>query len=790
MQCFLMQPKELVLVHGMASSKRHQDLISQHTNQAGSFPAMEWKTPAISDKFQSRFGRCPSTADSGDTGLGTTPSDSTEDFCSSSDSASFQPIRTQISIPTAHVMPSTAGILAQMNSAAQDSRDSRTKSSPLSKPDPPNLDMGGMSNGDVKSAPVDSVNRYRTLVNELEYHSLFPNADKSCLDECGKFNRPAIEPTMNQSALLDTFYGDPRFRTETSNHGETGKDNYGSLDRPYKTLPESKTTSLAGNVYGPQNGFLPNYSNSALNAGSAFAGQQALQSQMWMREQMNTKGYDARMPDRSCDLAAWQHQQQLESIRLQVEQMQLSAGSRPYPSLYPSALQQDTSKWDALIRANESLLKEKELVIDRQKQQISQLEQKVRESELQVHSALIGRNPSYNDVYLLRLQEAQRENTFLRAQFAEQTSGFNKEKAEAERKLAAVEAEVRKFSETLKETAQKHSEEMKKQEERVRGRDKHINSLKKKCQKESEQNREKQQRIETLERYLADLPTLEDYQKQSNQLKELERQCGQLQDTVSDLERKLGEARAQCRERVAQLESQKEKELELISQVHSLQEKVERSLEDGDRLPMLDMEKLKAENSSLKEEVERAKKVIEKQQKKMEQIASQIKRLEEQGAQEEGTSQALREDLAEKESGLQQLRKAMKELSAQNQELIERILTLQEQIGQPGQREAPQAENAQLTQRLHGEMAACLYDLQSLCNILNQRSQGRDPNLSLLLGIRSMQYSCDDRDDWMNPEVLAKKLTEVQQLRHDVEELRTTMSDRYAQDMGDNCITQ
>lgn len=49
---------------------------------------------------------------------------------------------------------------------------------------------------------------------------------------------------------------------------------------------------------------------------------------------------------------------------------------------------------------------------------------------------------------------------------------------------------------------------------KIRSRDKHINSLKKKCQKESEQNREKQQRIETLERYLADLPTMEDYQAQ------------------------------------------------------------------------------------------------------------------------------------------------------------------------------------------------------------------------------------------------------------------------------------
>ena len=53
----------------------------------------------------------------------------------------------------------------------------------------------------------------------------------------------------------------------------------------------------------------------------------------------------------------------------------------------------------------------------------------------------------------------------------------------------------------------------------IRSRDKHINNLKKKCQKEAEQNREKQQRIETLERYLADLPTMEDYQNQNKQVR-------------------------------------------------------------------------------------------------------------------------------------------------------------------------------------------------------------------------------------------------------------------------------
>lgn len=39
---------------------------------------MEWQTPAVSEKYQSRFGCRPGTSDSGDTGIGTSVSDSTE----------------------------------------------------------------------------------------------------------------------------------------------------------------------------------------------------------------------------------------------------------------------------------------------------------------------------------------------------------------------------------------------------------------------------------------------------------------------------------------------------------------------------------------------------------------------------------------------------------------------------------------------------------------------------------------------------------------------------------------
>lgn len=37
-----------------------------------------------------------------------------------------------------------------------------------------------------------------------------------------------------------------------------------------------------------------------------------------------------------------------------------------YPSLYSTPTHTDSSKWDALVKASESLLKEKELIIERQ----------------------------------------------------------------------------------------------------------------------------------------------------------------------------------------------------------------------------------------------------------------------------------------------------------------------------------------------------------------------------------------------------------------------------------------
>lgn len=154
---------------------------------------------------------------------------------------------------------------------------------------------------------------------------------------------------------------------------------------------------------------------------------------------------------------------------------------------------------------------------------------------------------------------------------------------------------------------------------------------------------------------------------------------------------------------------------------------------------------------------------------------------------------------------------------------MEQNLTLQEQMSDADLQSSSQASSsmppagARLTQKLHAEIASCLSDLRSLCSILTQRAQGKDPNLSLLFDLKCKHCFCffvdyrgqkknlivffiflipapqlvtQPAEDWMNPEVLQEKLVEAQQLRRDVEDLHKVILDRYAQDMGENCITQ
>uniref|UniRef100_A0A8D0FBY0 Centrosomal protein 85 like n=1 Tax=Strix occidentalis caurina TaxID=311401 RepID=A0A8D0FBY0_STROC len=753
--------------------------IGSDYSSVGWLPGTEslWQSTTISSSSQSNPVRRHSIAsDSGDTGIGTSCSDSVEDHSTSSGTSSFKPSRSLVSIPTAHVMPSNASSSLSKHREAFKSDGSKWSTSFVRSGGGRN--QGALDNSlDMKDtrpvrkwSSLSKLSSPNTFSQDGSSHSVDSraSADKAVSPQLRTNGPSCLHDSMELLKIEDKEVGkkrssllDCKYKFETCSKDDFVSDSSSrrhALDLTYSALPESKPTAAGCEAFGQR------YATLGQQAVSGAPIQPAVRTQMWLKEQLRANPLDCRTTEEPYSVAAWHVQH--EDFRTGGEQPPVQVPTGTSRQSYPATSYQDFSNWESLMKIKEGLLRQKEIVIDRQKQQINNLHQKIRENELRAQHARLSHLVNCEEPYMTNLQQPQYESTPLQPHVSERSASHLEE---LERKIAAAENKELQLSEFVKQISNKSSEEKKKMEEKLKTRDRYINSLKKKCQKESEQNKEKQRRIETLEKYLADLPTLDDIEGQTKQLQILEEKNKQLQEAMTELEKKLGEARSQCRERELQLVCQKKKEKELVTTVQSLQQKVEKCLEDGIRLPMLDTKQLQSENECLKEKNEKA-----------------SKSMQEKLLQEKLIVQKMTNELEEKEKNIEQLNKTLSE----NQRLMEENACLKEQMQQVEQSRQPVSEKMPIADQLFKEMSHCLFDLKALCSILTQRAQGKEPNLSLLLGIRSLSCSAEENENYHSTETLSKKLLDVCQLRKDIDELRTIMSDRYAQDMGDNCITQ
>nr|XP_017535505.2 centrosomal protein of 85 kDa-like isoform X1 [Manis javanica] len=763
-----------------------------------------WQATTVPSNHRNNHIRRHSIAsDSGDTGIGTSCSDSVEDHSTSSGILSFKPSRSLVTLPTAHVMPSNSSASVSKHRESLISGGSKWSSSLMQT-------LGNHSRVEQDSSldmkdfqPLrkwSSLSKLTALDNYSEGVIIHTEESRSGLEKTGRGKAltsqlrtvgPSClemlkledkEINKKRSSTLDCKYKFESCSKEAFRASSFTLRRQTS-DMTHSALPESKPIRTSSDAFEPTK-----YLMLGQQAVGGVPIQPSVRTQMWLTEQLRTNPLESRAPEDSQSSAPWQHQQ-IEEFQQESEiPMQVLTGSS-HQSYSPSGYQ-DFSKWESVLKIKEGLLRQKEIVIDRQKQQITHLHERIRDNELRAQHAMLGHYVTCEDSYVARLQP-QYENTSLQTEFSDQSVSHSQQE-DLEQKLASTEKEVLQLNQFLKQRLSQFSEEKKKLEEKLKTRDRYISSLKKKCQKESEQNKEKQRRIETLEKYLADLPTLDDVQSQSLKLQVLEEKNKNLQETLIDTEEKLEEMKKQCQEKEAQLICKKKKEKELVTTVQSLQQKVEKCLEDGIRLPMLDAKQLQNENDNLREQNENANKIIDSQQNEIDRMILEIQSMQGKLSKEKLTTQNMMEELEKKERNLQKLRKTLLDNQGQTEETCS-LLDQGQEADQSRQQTVlskwPLFDFSVIDQ-LFKEMSYCLLDLKALCSILNQRAQGKEPNLSLLLGIRSMNCSAEETENDQNPETLTKKLSDVCQLRRDIDELRTTISDRYAQDMGDNCITQ
>ncbi|XP_022107234.1 centrosomal protein of 85 kDa-like isoform X2 [Acanthaster planci] len=525
---------------------------------------------------------------------------------------------------------------------------------------------------------------------------------------------------------------------------------------------------------------------------------------------------------KSHDLTHWQQQlQQQQQIQQQLERLQLShtglQSSYPYSGSYSSTLGalpggpqfgQDLGKLEGVIRAKENLLEEKNLIIERQKLELAHAQEQLRQKQAQERQFMYTRvHEDKGDFLLMKIQEYQYENASLKAQLAEHTSIKVAEIEQLNKKLGETEYEHEKLKKALKEANESKLRELKDLEKKMNQKEESGEETKVKYSRMKEKYDKLKRRVSSLERYMGDLPTAEQHLKNTEVIKNLCEKEKLLKERISQLETSLAESRNTVRNRditVSQLES---READLKIELESLRSEASRlqsalgAPKDTDPTSLklfsrTAMEELVRERDEARAEAEKFRKMVESKHKQLKIQQSQHQKdlvvLEERLQQEEDTITALRETNRSKDADLRKMKDSMTALAKQSQELYEHNLDVQER-NQALERMAS-SDVVQASRRLVEELGECVAELHGLIQVCTQTAEGQEPNVSVLLRFRTPSVSSQEPEgaegDPLGSDTLHAKLKQVKDLRAEIDRLRSLVSNKYAEDVGNECITQ
>ncbi|KAK6187505.1 hypothetical protein SNE40_005514 [Patella caerulea] len=502
------------------------------------------------------------------------------------------------------------------------------------------------------------------------------------------------------------------------------------------------------------------------------------------------------------DLRHWQqlHQEQLLHQHIETQALYDKPASISIDNLFKQLAlkEEDASRWEPIRRAADGIIQEKNMIIEKLKNRILQLEEDCSVNESRLKHALIT-NDDQGDSTHLKLQELQYKYAALKTEMIDTRSQKNIEIDELGLKLGAAEYELDQMKKSIK------SRDTNSSELHIKLKQKEIESVEwqKKFNEMKESSVDLKRKLDSLGKYLGDLPTTEETTKTAQECQKLKEEASLKDTKIHELERKLNHAR--------KVLSHKEfQHREMTDAERHLQEKIKVLTEENERLKLDDMaaalfnaqedlREVKEEKERLAIDLEKAKKLLEGTHRKLRhqevKYQTELRQCTERVGQEEEAVEILRQEISKKDEQINKMRKGMKDLNTQHQDLMEQNLILKDQLKQFEMKCTD--ENLKQQRRLMQELGLCFSELQSLVHICTQRAKGEDPNMSILLGVGSVGLDESSvgggaSNNDMEGQTIAQWTSKLKELRVEVDRLRQFISNKYAEDMADNinCTTQ
>ncbi|XP_005104232.1 centrosomal protein of 85 kDa [Aplysia californica] len=504
------------------------------------------------------------------------------------------------------------------------------------------------------------------------------------------------------------------------------------------------------------------------------------------------------------DLRHWQQQHQEELLHQHLETQALYESPGPPPHHQHSVntsfgkmmvQEEPPARWEPVRRAADNIIREKNMIIDKLKNRILELEEDFRVSESKLRQSLISKEDDA-DVVKQKLQEMQHKNANLKEQLNEERAKKNSEIDDLELKLGSAEHEVQQLKDVLWNKDLGSSDLRAQLEDKTR----EAEAWRAKFDESRSNHQDMKKKLDSLQLYLDELPTVEESRVQAQQMMSLREDNFGQKSRLEGQEKKLAQLRKVVTARDFRIRELEDNEKDLETKLNETQDELERLRDSGGSEfynTQRELKAAKADKERLAIDLEKAKKLLETTHQRLRQVEikyqAELRAAEERVVQEEEAVVSLRAEIASKEEQAENMKKSIKELGVRNQELLEQSLLVREQVRHM---EASSTDSTvALQRRFMLQLSLCFSELQALVQVCSQRAQGQDPDISVLLGVHKTEADDDGaagaggRDA---NETMTQWLSRLGELRREVDKLRAHICNKYAEDMGDNinCATQ
>ncbi|KAL5272444.1 hypothetical protein ACHWQZ_G000593 [Mnemiopsis leidyi] len=288
-----------------------------------------------------------------------------------------------------------------------------------------------------------------------------------------------------------------------------------------------------------------------------------------------------------------------------------------------------------------------------------------------------------------------------------------------------------------------------------------------------------------LQDYLTTLPTVNEYSKLQEQLAQLTEENKNLQEEQS----RVTESSKDSKQKDAELKKYQKKCTEMRDSIQKLEKQNSLLKSQNANQAKQELQKVEQEKAKMEKKMEQLKKEISVLSEQKESTKSLVGGYYEKFNNEQEKTKILTQSLDKSVTEVGDLKAELERRSHQEQELQGRISDLERELEvailkleQFESKENRDVENSEL---LMAEYNAAFQDLNGVVEVCQMRAQGQQLDISLLLGLGSSPRPSNKEDL-----TVEAQLRNIHTLRSNIENIRTLLSDLYAEDIGSQCPTQ